>query len=248
MRNNDSVRSYVNLFAFLLVILMNYLANALPLNGQTTGEVSAQYPVLYTPAGYVFSIWGFIYLLTGIWVIYQLIPKHREHPVFKKASYWFALSCVLNIGWILLWHYEFINLTLVVMVSLLLTLIIIYRKTADAEQSSFWLRAPFSVYLGWISVATIVNTGVVLVENNWSQWGISAEAWTVIMLAIGCLLAVWFAFSNKDFLYPLVFIWAFIGITVKQSEYDMIVNTAWVLVGILSIVVLIRAFRRFQSV
>lgn len=224
-----------NFTAVLMVIAVNALANILPINGQTTGEISNRLPVLFTPAGYVFSIWGLIYLLLIIWVFRQLPYRRRELPLYLETYGWFWLSSVLNVAWILLWHYNYFAFTVVVMVSLLLTLIILYKKI-QARKDNFFDLLPFSIYLGWISVATIANVSYYLVYIDWDGFGLSNQAWTIIMLAIATLLAIWFRWSQRDPLYPLVFIWAIIGIAVKNHPtYPLISYVCYGMVIILFI-------------
>lgn len=199
------------------MVAVNALANILPINGQTTGEISNKLDVLFTPAGYVFGIWGLIYFLLFIWSIMQFPASRRDLPIYKKATPLYLLSSVLNISWILLWHYEFFLFTVLVMIGLLLTLIALYH-TIKTEQHSFWEIVPFSVYLGWISVATIANISYYLKFIGWNGFGLSDMAWTMIMLVVAAILAIVFLRKNEDPIYPLVFVWALIGIGVKNAE------------------------------
>ncbi|MBM7649581.1 hypothetical protein JOC78_002555 [Bacillus ectoiniformans] len=205
----------VNLLALIIVISVNAAANALPLNGQTTGEISNRLNVLFTPAGYVFSIWGFIYLLLGIWVIRQIPKERRNLPLYKQTHLLFILSCLLNIAWIFLWHYEFFAFTVLVMLAFLITLIKLYQKIEQVD-FSFMDRLPFSVYLGWISVATIANISYVLKYYHWNGFGLSDTFWAILLLLIATGIAVTFRLSHRDAAFPLVFIWAFIGIAVQN--------------------------------
>jgi translocator protein len=224
----------INALALVAVLIVNFLSNSLPINGQTAGEISDRLGVMFTPAGYVFSIWSLIYLLLIIWVGAQFFPKTKNNPVYERVGYWFAISCILNIAWLLLFHYEFFNLTLVAMVGLLLSLIVIYLRIEKVTGPSLF-RTPFSVYLGWVSVATIVNVGIVLTVNEVSTFGVAPEVWTALLLVVGAALAIWFMMYNRDLIYPLVFIWAFIGIAVERSEYPIIVYTAWAMVALIAI-------------
>ncbi|MCF6136725.1 TspO/MBR family protein [Pseudalkalibacillus berkeleyi] len=216
----------LSVLSYILMVGINAYANILPLNGQTTGEISDRFNVLFTPAGYVFSIWSVIYVLLAVWLIYLLFPKSVNHNVFQKTGIWFVVSSLLNAAWIVLWHYEYFNWTLVVMVGLLLSLIILYSFIQRSSGKRLLDRLPFSIYLGWVSVATIVNTGVVLEHNQWKGWGLSDVSWTLVLLFAGTMLAIVFSWKNDDLAFPLVFIWAYIGIAVKQQEYPSIQYTA----------------------
>ncbi|MGG1684574.1 MULTISPECIES: TspO/MBR family protein [Bacillales] len=235
----------LNLIAYILVVTVNGLANALPLNGQTTGEISNRLNVLFTPAGYVFSIWGLIYLLLGIWVIRQFPKSRRDLPIYQETSGLFVLSSILNSLWIFMWHYEFFGLSVIVMLLLLFTLIRLYTNLKAADASFFDLL-PFSVYLGWISVATIANISYYLTYIDWDGFGISDTIWTFLLLIIATILALYFLKSEQDWIYPLVFVWAFIGIGVKNQNGDvpLVVYSSYVLAALILIVTLLYAFKR----
>ncbi|SDO34012.1 TspO/MBR family protein [Halobacillus sp. SY10] len=235
----------MNVLAFILVVTVNGLANALPLNGQTTGEISNRLNVLFTPAGYVFSIWGLIYILLGIWVIRQFPKSRRDLPIYQETSGLFVLSSLLNSLWIFMWHYEFFGISVLVMIGLLLTLIRLYQ-TLQKNEASFFDRLPFSVYLGWISVATIANISYYLTYIGWDGFGISATVWTVLLMIVGTLLAIYFMKSQDDWVYPLVFVWAFIGIGVKNqgSDVPLVVNSAFILAGLLLVLTILYGFRK----
>lgn len=233
------MKLWLNVIAFLLVVIVNYLSNALPLNGQTTGEISNRLNVLFTPAGYVFSIWGLIYLLLGVWIIRQFPKSRRNLPIYQNTSTLFVLSCILNSAWVVLWHYEFFVTTVAVMLSLLLTLIALYKKVQVSDPGLFD-RLPFSIYLGWISVATIANISYVLTYLEWDGFGLSNVTWTIIMLVVATLLAIWFNMANRDRVYPLVFVWAFIGIGVKNMEaYSNVSYVAYSLAAVIFVMTLL---------
>lgn len=210
------VHFIINLLAFIFVVVINFLSNALPFNGQTTSEIANRIDVLFTPAGYVFSIWGLIYLLLFIWIL-----KNRDK--FQKATPLFVITCLLNSVWLFLWHYEYFFLSMMIMISLLVSLIFLYKKIKRESSSSFMDFVPFSVYLGWISVATIANISYVLVHYNWDQFGLSDVFWTVFMLFVATIVALTFRIRESDFVFPLVFVWAFIGIGIRTLTISPIV-------------------------
>jgi translocator protein len=174
-------RQVLNVLAFILVVAVNGLANSLPINNQTTGAVSDKYPVLFTPAGYVFSIWGLIYLGLLAFVIYQALPGQRNNPRLERVGYWFFWSCIFNSIWIFLWHYELMLWSVLVMGGLLVSLIMVYLRLETgrsrvAAVEMFLARLPFSIYLGWISVATIANVSVLLFTLGWDGIGLVEQA------------------------------------------------------------------------
>jgi translocator protein len=211
------IRFGLNFLGLLLVVIVNILANTLPLNGQTTGEISNRLNVLFTPAGYVFSIWGIIYLFLFIWVLRQLPKNRRNLPFYQSTSGLFLLTCMLNILWIFLWHYECFFYTVLVMIAFLITLIFVYKIVKSFHPPKIDV-IPISIYLGWVSVALIANISYYLVYIQWNGWGISPVVWTVIMLWVAALLAGIFYMKEKDPYYVLVFIWALIGIGVKNQD------------------------------
>ncbi|OMF24570.1 tryptophan-rich sensory protein [Paenibacillus sp. FSL H8-0259] len=226
-----------NLLLYLGVLAVNTLSVTLPLGGNSTGEISDRYHTYLTPAGYAFSIWSLIYLLLAGFIIYQFRSDTGGRDSVQRIGIWFMLSCIFNMGWLFLWHYLYIELSLVVMVLMLVSLIVIYRRTRsipDPTSGEKWLvRLPFSIYLGWISVATIVNVSIVLEKNNWDGFGLSDSLWAVIILCVGAVLAVIVSFPHRDSIYPLVFVWAFIAIAIEQKDTDNIFFTGLIAAGLL---------------
>ncbi len=223
---------WLNVALVVGTVVMNVLANALPLNGQNTGEISDRFKVLFVPAGYVFSIWGLIYIGLIAYGVYQALPAQRENPRLARVDSLFIIASVANVAWLFFWHYNLFLLTLVAMVTLLASLIGIYLvlgigrgKVSRGEQWA--VRIPFSVYLGWISVATIANVTDVLDFVGWNGWGLEPAAWAAIMLGVGVILAALMAFTRHDVAYVLVFVWAYIGIAVKQTSTPLLPLVAW---------------------
>lgn len=228
----DTIRQSVNVLALLAVIVVNGLANALPLNGQTTGEISDRFDIYFVPAGYVFSIWGLIYLTLIGFVVYQALPSQRDNPRLRSVGYLFALSCAANAAWLFAWHYEAFALSMVAMAALLLLLIGIYLRLeigrSPVSSAERWLvRVPFSIYLGWITVATIANASSLLDYLDWGGWGISPETWTVIMLAAATGITATVSVTRGDLAFGGVIVWAFVGIAVKHAGTPVVSTAAW---------------------
>jgi hypothetical protein len=222
----------ITILVTLLTIIVNGLANALPLNGQGTGEISDRFAVHFVPAGYVFSIWGLIYIGLIAFSIYQALPAQKDNELLKKISPAYWVGNLANTAWIFLWHYEFFPLTLAAMITLLVSLLYIYRQLSKTDRSldkpqKWFIQFPFSIYLGWISVATIANVSQVLFFLNWSGWGISGATWAVIMTGIAALLGLLMQWRENDSLYVLVLVWAFVGIAISQADVALVANTAW---------------------
>ncbi len=250
--NKDTIRQWVNALAFGATVVANGLANALPLNGQTTGEISDRFQVYFVPAGYVFSIWGLIYLGLGAFAVYQALPAQRENRRLQHIGYLFALSCLANTAWLFLWHYEQFALTVVAMLMLLLSLIAIYLRLEIGQVRvpavKEWLvRVPFRIYLGWVTVATIANVTSFLDYVNWSGWGIRPEVWAVIMLVAGAVIASAVGLARGDTAYMLVIVWAFVGIAVKHAATPLVATAAWVMTVIVVLMLVASTFLRRRS-
>lgn len=233
----------LNVIGLLMVLTINGLANALPINGYTTGELSAMYPNLFVPAGFTFSIWGVIYLLLILWVGYFLIPydqKAKEYDETKIGKLFFV-SCLLNAAWILAWHYQLIELSLLIMLGILGSLLWMYRGIADIK--FHWIvKVPISIYLGWISVATIANSTALLVYYG-IDGGSNASAYSTMMVLIASILGLFFAIVKKDIFYALVIIWALFGIQSRHDFTDIQIATVTGMV-VLSMVTIYRAISK----
>jgi benzodiazapine receptor len=221
----------LNIAAFALTLAVNGLANSVALNGRTTAEVSDLYPTLVTPAGYVFSIWGAIYTLLLVFVVFQALPSQREQPFLRKISAFFISSSILNVSWLLLWHYDQIVLSVVLMFALLATLIAIYLRLNIGKATVSWtekacVHLPFGVYLGWIAVASIANVAAALVSVQWDGFGLASDLWSVLVIAVALIIALAVIATRRDVAYGLVLIWALVGIAVKQSAYQNVALAA----------------------
>lgn len=231
--NKDIFRQLLVVVAVVGTIAINTLANLLPLNGLQTGQISDTFPVYFVPAGYVFSIWGVIYLGLLAYAIYQALPAQRENARVQGIAWLFLLSSVANIAWIFLWHYLQFPLTLVAMLALLATLVAIYLRLdigrAQPPRRERWLMdLPFSIYLGWITVATVANVTVVLYDLGWNGFGVSDEAWLVVTLGLALVVAALMALTRRDVAYLLVLAWAFAGIGVKHAAVPTVAVAAWI--------------------
>jgi tryptophan-rich sensory protein len=240
---NDRTRQALVATSLIATLATNGLANALPLNGQTTGEISDRFPIPITPAGYVFSIWGLIYLGLIGYTGYQALPGQRQNQRLRRIGPWFMVSCLANIAWILLWHYNQYKLTLIAMLSLLFSLIMIVRQldrdiaawnemVESGERPSTTEFAlvdlPFRIYLGWISVATIVNTTVVLYDAGWDGFGLDPQVWTTMLLGAGTALAAGQALFRRDAAFALVVAWAFAGVALRQPPGAIAIPAGWI--------------------
>ena len=233
-----------NVITFVLMVVVNSLANILPINGVTTAFVSDSYPNLFAPAGLTFSIWGLIYILLGLFVLYQaglIKGKSGYDPeAVKRIGWFFTVSSIANTLWIFSWHYRNIPLSLVLMIVVLVSLIMTYIRLNRGEltkKDKIFLRLPISVYFGWITVAAIANVTTLLVSVGWEGFGFSESIWTILVLIVGTVIAGVTMLKNKDIAYGLVVVWAYAGIWIKHTmtqdpgfagQYPEIINAVMV--------------------
>ncbi len=244
-----------NLLGYVVVLALNYLANALPIGGRTPAEVSGMFPTLFTPAGYTFAIWGVIYLLLLGFVVYQARFWGKEPPAFLQRIGWlFLLSCAANAAWLPAFHYLQLGLSLLLILLLLGSLTGIYLrldigKSSPAPAERWLVHLPFSVYLGWVSVATIANTSILLTHLGWDGQPGGPQLWTVVVIAAAVGLGLAALLLRRDFGYALVIVWALSGIYSNRvaniGTDDGLVETAAVVgMVLLGVGVVFRGVRR----
>ncbi len=243
----------LNFVGYIFMVTLNYLSVALPLGGMTTQELSDKYANPFTPIGFTFSIWSVIYTLLLIFSLVPLVNYFRGKSennklVEKNIGYLYAISCALNGAWILAWQYQFVGLSVLVMLGLLVTLIRIHMAIRKNPTGLTWndryITFPvFSIYLGWISVATIANITAWTVSIGWGGWGISQIDWTIIMVIVATLLGTAIYARYRDVFFNLVIIWALYGIMSKRMlvgevEFASIITTTQIcmafIVGLIS--------------
>ncbi len=237
---NNTLRQILVVLTILATITVNILANALPLNGLNTGEISDRFQVYFVPAGYVFSIWGLIYLGLLAYAVFQALPSQKDNPRLQATGGWVILGGLANIAWIFLWHYEQFVGTLGAMLILLATLIAVYLRlgtglTRVPPAETWAVRVPFSIYLGWISVATIANVSDVLDYIGWNRWGWNDEGWMILILAVVVGLAALVNLSRRDIAYTAVLLWALAGIGVKFPQQGLVTAAIWVAFGLVAL-------------
>lgn len=241
----------IALGSFVFMLVMNVLATTLPLNGQSTNEISDRYDTLFAPIGFTFAIWGVIYLLLGVYTVVQLVA---DNAIIRTITPWYIASSLLNGLWIVAWHYEALWLAAVIIVGLLWTLVRI-NKSTTAERTTFGgtlsIRVPFAVYFGWVTVATVANISALLVQAGFSEgFWFSAETWTVVILIVATLIGSTTAVLNSSPSYAAVLVWAFWGILSRHTApeewnqgFPMVILTVQILLPILGVVAVLAAIR-----
>ena len=260
--NQEKRLQVLNMLSLIAVMAVNALAVLLPINDYQTGEISDLYPNLFTPAGITFSIWGLIYLTLILFIIYQarglISSRVQRNKIINRIGYLFLISSLANIGWILAWHHLKIGLSFVIMLILLITLLSIYNRlergrSLVSKQEDYFVYLPFSLYTAWITVATLANLTVLIVDLNWYGSFIPAQLWTIVMIALAVGIAVYIYLNRQDLFFNLVIIWALIGILIKRVSIaeELVVSVSLAAaIGILVIIgniIYQKLFRDFST-
>lgn len=236
----DLLRQIAVVLTILATLIVNALANILPINGQNTGQISDRFHVYFVPAGYVFAIWGLIYLGLVAFAIFQALPSQRQNPRLKATGWWICLSGLANSAWIFLWHYNQFPLTILVMLVLLVSLIVTYLQLGIGQTKvpageTWAVHLPFSIYLGWITVATVANATDVLDFLKWNWFGLTPEVWMGIMLAAVLVITALMNFTRRDVAYALVILWALAGISVRFATVAAVAIPTWITFGLVAL-------------
>lgn len=238
----------LNTLFFVTMIVINALANTVTIGGNKTGSVSEKYPNLFTPSPVTFSIWGIIYIFVGMFIVYQFTAT-KEHSAALQDSirYWFIISCIANIAWIFLWHYEYIELSMIAMLGLLFSLIILNINLGKMVPATIWDRLTiygFNIYLGWICAATIANVSVMLVKLGWNGFGLPEQFWMVLVILVGTVLGICFALVGNRIFATAAIIWAYAGILLKyfmqgsNKSYPFVVTITILCVLLMAVVMI----------
>ncbi|WP_338874177.1 TspO/MBR family protein [Spirosoma sp. SC4-14] len=239
---NDKLRQPLVVISVIFLIVMNYLSNAGAFGGRTNKEISDQYHTLITPAGYAFAIWGLIFLGLLAFAIYQATPSQRTNPRFRAIGVWVIINAVCNAIWSPLFNTEHIGLALIVILVMLTSLVIIEQQLLEkgnvpllptdpdetlpesaASPMETWLaRIPFSIYFGWLTVATILNVAVFLKATDFSLMGLSEQTWAIAILIVGLVVGAIVFNRFRSVAYILVFAWAYAAIAVEQQGIGQI--------------------------
>jgi hypothetical protein len=223
----NSFRQICVILVVLITITINVLADVLPINNLNTGAISDTFHVYFVPAGYVFAIWGLIYIGLLAYAVFQALPKQKLNPRLQATGWWVVLGGFANSAWIFLWHYELFVGTLAAMLVLLASLVATYRGLGIGDmkvsKSEIWaVRIPFSIYLGWITVATVANVTDVLDYLRWNTFGLAAQTWFLIVLVVVLGICTLISLRRRDVAYILVILWALVGIGYKFPSEPLI--------------------------
>ena len=241
----------INISSYIFLIIVNFLAVQIPFFGRSPGDVSDLYPNLLTPADFTFSIWSVIYLLLGVFVFTQskqLIRNATSYdPEISVIGYYFLVTCILNVTWLLAWQSLNILLSFILIFALWIVLILINYKLTKFRMARLIYRLPFSCYLAWICIAALANLNVLFIDLEWAFFGFSEEYWTAGLVITGLLGTFLVLYLNQDIAFTLVLIWSFFGIYIKNgqlvNEPNAVMNASMfsmLLLLITSLIILIR--------
>ena len=247
--SKDTIRQITIIIATAITIVVNLFSSFI--TGKSVAAISDRFPVPVTPAGWAFSVWGIIYIGLIAYAIYQALPAQRANPRLRRIGYLYVLGCAANVAWLFLWVNEQITLSLIAILVLLLSLIALYLRAnmnrSNIDRVERWcVNIPFGIYMGWITVATIVNVTVVLYNLGWNGLGISPEIWTTLLLIVGTVIALGVGITRVDIAYMATVIWAYSAILVKNIPIPMIAITASVMIAILLLAIVLITIRRKQ--
>lgn len=219
---NITILTIMNILIFLATLFFNQLGARGKFNRMGQKDVSDKYKTLITPRGFAFSIWGVIYTLLFVTLIYFFIQ--RNDPAVAElivlVSSLFIASCVFNMCWIVSFSYEKLGLSTVFILGMLISLMIIIGRIYE-----FHLKFPstlagsaFTLYASWVFIATILNISLYLVQKKWNGFGISDSIWTIIILVVAMVLVPLYLLIYQNALFPIAIAWAFFGIYSSYSK------------------------------
>lgn len=245
----------INLVLFFLTLGVNYLGSSGFFNGQSQADISDQYLTLISPASFTFSIWGVIYTLVLITLVYLFI-KRKDPRVSKLVlliSPWFILLSFCNMAWIIAFSYERLFISTILIIGMLFSLLLIIGKiyTHRFEVPSTLAGLSFTLYCAWVTIATVVNTSLLLVQLEWKGFGISYSVWTLIILAVAIAFVLIYISRYKNAAYPLPLAWAFFGIygSYNSGRVDPELSTAiqWFLIAGIAIFLIAAVWRFIKN-
>jgi benzodiazapine receptor len=215
-----------------LVLWLNGLAGSGALSGQSIGVIANQYPSYFLPANWVFGIWSLIYLWLMVFVVAQLLPFGRDSHALARIGYGWLLNGALNGAWVVTFSFGRFVEAWAIMIALLLNLIWLHERIGVGRvelsgRDRALVAWPFSLYLAWISVALIANTFQLVTYLGWDGFGIPGPVWSSIMIGVGTLLAALMVARRSNWIFPLVFSWAFLGIADRYADITLISVSAY---------------------
>lgn len=219
---NITILTITNIIVFLATLFVNQLGATGKFNGMGQKDVSDKYKTLITPRGFAFAIWGIIYTLLFVTLIYFFVQ--RNDPAVAElillTSSLFIASSVFNMCWIVSFSYEKLGLSNIFIFGMLISLMTIIGKIYEYHTNfpSTLAGSAFTLYASWVFIATILNISLYLVQKKWRGFGISDSIWTIFILFVAIILVLIYLFIYQNALFPIAIAWAFFGIYSSYSK------------------------------
>lgn len=251
--SGDVTRQIAVIVTIISTVIFNAVSQIARFGGTDNGELAASFERLYIlPANRAFSIWSVIYTFLFAYMVYQALPSQKANPKLRKIGWLVVANGVLNMLWLVAFQFRYFAISILFMLGILGTLILIYVRINDGSpirRRERWLvHVPFSIYLGWICVATIVNIASFLTDARWDGFGIDYVTWTAIMLVVAAVLGSIIAITRRDAALVLVFVWAFFWIFERQQQIPVVPAFALGLAGLIAVVLAVSVFNRKPTV
>jgi hypothetical protein len=234
----------LNLLAFVPLMVGNAMAGSGQLSGESIGLIANRWPTLLLPANWAFAIWSLIYLGLALFVVYQALPREDARRTAARVGPLWLTTVVLNLAWITAFSFSWFGISLCVMAALLIALIAIYRRVGPGHapgtrMERVFVQAPFSLYLGWIVVATVVNSSQYLSYLGWDGSPPSPVFWAIVAMAVVATGAALFDVLWGDWIIPLVATWALVAIAARYPDRVALAATAWTMAGFCALLPLV---------
>lgn len=248
MRTRDLLRQLANAVGIPLGIALSVLPFGGGGNsGDTAGEGT---PTAVDAAAYAFAIWGLIFAWQVAYGVYQLLPAQRENATLRRVGWFTAANGFGNA----LWAVAVLNrqtalaaaILVVVMLGALVATETRFRAPFPAPGGrDFWLvRVPYSINLGWISVAAIISIAGVLRDAGWNGAPLSPEMWAAMVTIVAAGLGVAMLLTRGNVAYAAVIVWALAAVAIRQSGVPVVPLVAVIGAGSVAVDIIATLFAR----
>ncbi len=247
----DSLRHLAVPAALLAMVAFNVLAVTLPLGGRATGEVSAMFQNLFTPAGWAFSIWSVIYIGLAAFTLYQFLPSQADDRVAHQVAILFTVSSLLNLSWLLAWHFLWIGLSMVIMLALVITVALIYlrvtsRKVDRTLAHRLMVALPFRLYLGWLIVATLANLAALLTARGWDWAPFGETGFALVLVGVAAIVGLLALLLKRDHFVILPVAWGLVAVATAPGQPTVLLIGGLLAAALLLAIAIWQIWRRRQ--
>jgi translocator protein len=217
---------------------------------------------LINPAGYAFSIWGLIYSLILVFVVYQALPgawvTRNDDMIFNQIGLLFAANMIFNGAWLIVFLQNTVvwrvlgGVDIILLTATTVWIMMITTRNQNNVVEIIGLRCAFSIYGGWLTAATILNIAIVLkdfgLKDSSPNMIVSEEVWGCIMLWVAYLVYFLVVLIERNPMFGAVYVWVLIAIIVEQSDHTwIVVNSSLILLSHLVFLVTSTGYLWFQK-